>query len=69
VVLSVEVLPDGKPGQILVFSTSGIEYLDEAAQDAVKAWRFTPAKNAEQKPVTQWIKVPITYSLRNLLVY
>jgi len=64
VVLNVEVLSEGKAGQVLLSASSGYELLDHAALQTVKTWRFTPAHRAGQ-PVTQWFLVPIKFSLEN----
>ena len=44
VLLLVEVAPDGLPRQVNLASSSGSPRLDEAALDAVRRWRFVPAK-------------------------
>jgi protein TonB len=64
VVLNVEVLAEGKAGQVLLYQSSGHELLDNAALQTVKAWRFTPARRFGQ-PVTQWFLVPIRFSLED----
>ncbi len=43
--------------------SSGYARLDEAAQDAVRQWRFVPAKSGEQL-VDSWVLVPVQFSLR-----
>lgn len=62
VVLNVEVLAEGKAGQVLLHQSSGYEMLDNAALQTVKTWRFTPARRFGQ-PVTLWFLVPIKFSL------
>jgi len=64
VVLNVEVLSEGKAGQVLLSASSGYELLDHAALQTVKTWRFTPAHRAGQ-PVTRWFLVPIKFALEN----
>lgn len=64
VVLNVEVLSDGRAGQVLLQHGSGHEILDNAALQTVKTWRFLPARRLGQ-PVTQWFLVPIKFSLEN----
>lgn len=63
VVLNIEVLAEGTCGAVNVFQSSGHEILDNAALRTVKAWRFMPATRAG-RPVTQWFKVPIQFSLK-----
>ncbi len=64
VVLNVEVLAEGRAGQVQLFSSSGHEILDNAALQTVKTWRFTPARRLGQ-PVTEWFLVPINFSLED----
>lgn len=62
VVLNVEVLAEGRAGQVLLHQSCGHEMLDNAALQTVRTWRFTPARHLGQ-PVTQWFLVPIKFSL------
>jgi len=62
VVLKVEVLSNGLPGQVMVEQSSGREILDKAARRAVLDWRFVAARQGG-KAVTQWFLVPITFTL------
>jgi len=62
VVLKVEVLLNGLPGQVLVEQSSGREILDKAALRAVLGWKFVAARQGG-KAVTQWFLVPITFTL------
>ncbi len=64
VVLNVEVLAEGKAGQVLLHTSSGYEILDNAALQTVKTWRFSPARRFGQ-PVTLWFLVPIKFSLED----
>ena len=63
VLLSVEVLDNGRTGQILVKKSSGYALLDRAALDAVRFWRFEPAKRS-QIPLTMLVDIPIRFSLQ-----
>ncbi len=60
--LLVEVLSNGRVGKVKVEKSSGYKLLDEAAVEAVRKWRFTPAKKGKT-PVTAWARVPIEFSL------
>lgn len=62
VILNVEVLSEGKAGQVLLHQSCGHQVLDNAALQTVKTWRFSPARRLGQ-PVTQWFLVPIKFSL------
>jgi periplasmic protein TonB len=64
VILNVEVLADGKAGQVLLHQGCGHDILDNAALQTVKTWHFTPARRLGQ-PVTQWFLVPIKFSLED----
>jgi protein TonB len=64
VVLHVEVLAEGRAGQIRLDSSSGHDLLDNAAIQTVKTWRFTPARHLGQ-PVTQWFLIPINFFLES----
>lgn len=64
VILNVEVLAEGKAGQVLLHQSSGYEILDKSALQTVKTWKFSPAKRFGQ-PVTQWFLVPIKFSLED----
>ncbi len=64
VMLEVEILRDGSIGEILVVKSllAGPNGLDEAAVNAVKKWKFKPAK-LRGRPVKAWVKLPIIFSL------
>jgi TonB family protein len=61
VVLWVEVGPDGRPRQIRVQRTLGMG-LDEKAMEAVKTWKFEPARLNGQ-PVAVQINVEVNFRL------
>ncbi|MDB6144200.1 MAG: hypothetical protein JWP80_3244 [Pseudomonas sp.] len=63
VLLRVQVLASGKPGEIQIQKTSGRDQLDEAALAAVKRWSFVPAKQGD---VAQdgWVSVPIDFKIK-----
>lgn len=60
VILEVEILKNGKVGQINVTKSfsPGPGHLDEAALKAVKQWEFSPALT-NGKPVACWLEIPI----------
>jgi protein TonB len=62
VVLNVEVLAEGKTGQVLLHQSSGFDILDNAALQTIKTWRFSSARHFGQ-PVTMWFLVPIKFTL------
>ena len=63
VVLNVEVLASGLPGQIKLHQSSGHDVLDNAAMQAVRNWRFVAARQSGQV-VTKWFLVPIPFILK-----
>ena len=64
VILDVEVLAEGKAGDVKLHQSSGYDILDNAAIQTVKTWRFTPARHFGQA-VTQRFLVPIKFSLED----
>jgi protein TonB len=62
--LQVEVLPNGRVGEIEVKESSGYETLDESALITVKKWRFIPATKGGV-PCPCWVNVPITFQLQD----
>lgn len=63
VVLRVQVLPNGRAGQIAVQTSAGRQQLDDAAQAAVRGWTFVPAKRGGV-PISGWVNVPIEFRLK-----
>ena len=59
-----EVSPEGLCLRAELRKGSGSEMLDQAALEAVKKWRFVPAKRGSQA-VVAWVEVPITFKLDN----
>ena len=62
VTLRVRVKRDGVASEVAVEKSSGSQHLDAAALEAVKAWRFTPARRGAE-PVESWMLVPIVFRL------
>ena len=62
VTLRVQVARDGAPSRVAVEKSSGSPHLDAAALEAVKAWRFTPARRGGEA-VESWMLVPIVFRL------
>jgi protein TonB len=61
VLLRVHVGVDGVPYAVDLVRGSGSRYLDRAASDAVRKWRFRPAMRAGQ-PVSGQVQVPISFN-------
>jgi protein TonB len=62
VLLSVLVSEAGLPKEVNLARSSGTQVLDEAALEAVKGWKFVPARQGE-RPVAAWVEVPIRFRL------
>ena len=62
VTLRVLVTPEGLPARVDLERTSGSVHLDNAALEAVKGWRFTPARRGSEA-VEGWVLVPIVFRL------
>jgi protein TonB len=61
--LRVHVLADGRIGEVLVEKSGGHPDLDQAATDAVRAWRFDPARRGTE-PVAMWVLLPVEFRLK-----
>lgn len=64
VLLKVEVLTNGRVGKVEVENPSGYDVLDQAALEAMKTWRFIPAKRGKV-PFRSWVNIVITFQLRD----
>lgn len=64
VLVSAQILPDGRVGHVKIRKSSGYSILDQSAVEAVKPWKFEPAKKAGN-PFTAWVELPIRFILRN----
>lgn len=64
VLLLVEVLTDGRAGRIDLEKSSGHAALDAAAINAVRAWRFTPARK-DGLLAAQTVSIPIQFNLKD----
>jgi TonB family protein len=61
--LRVFVASDGRVTDVGVEKTAGHADLDEAAADAVRRWRFDPARRGEEA-VAMWVLLPVEFRLR-----
>ena len=63
VVLKVQVLPNGSAGSVLIAESSGHELLDDSALEAVRKWKFIPAKK-DGIAVESYVNVPVNFKLK-----
>jgi protein TonB len=61
--LGVLIGADGRVGEVVVRQSAGHPDLDAAAADAVKRWRFEPARRGSE-PVAMWVLLPVEFRLR-----
>jgi len=62
VLLRVLVDDQGRTKSVEINASSGNDALDRAAIEAIKRWRFQPARHAD-KPVESWLRIPIEFRL------
>lgn len=62
VLLRVQVDQAGQPIAVVLHQGSGFSRLDQSAAEAVRGWRFVPARRGQQA-VTEWVVVPVIFSL------
>ncbi|MDP1538105.1 MAG: energy transducer TonB [Burkholderiales bacterium] len=64
VMLKVLVNTEGAPVRIELDQSSGSSLLDDAALEAVRGWRFVPARRGVQN-VEGWVRVPLVFRLES----
>ena len=62
VLLDVHILADGSVGEVRLRQSSGFDRLDEAALQAVRNWRYLPARRGDE-PVATWYVQPVAFAL------
>ena len=62
VLLRVLVDNQGRSKEVEINRSSGSDALDRAAAEAIKRWRFYPARHGD-KVVESWLRVPIEFRL------
>lgn len=62
VTLRFEVLASGTVGRIQIQRSTGRQDLDRAAMDAIKTWRFEPARRGKEA-VAVWVILPVRFEL------
>jgi periplasmic protein TonB len=61
--LGVFIAADGHVGDVVVKQSAGHPDLDAAAADAVRRWRFEPARRGSE-PIAMWVLLPVEFRLR-----
>jgi protein TonB len=64
VVLSIQVLENGRVGEVRIERSSGEPKLDESAAREARRWRFIPGTR-DGVPVTLWKQVPVTFRVQD----
>ena len=64
VTLEVLVTAAGTPGLIALHTSSGSDALDRAALNAIKTWRFVPARRGDEA-IDAWVIVPVAFRLKS----
>ena len=62
VVLRVLVDEEGRSKLVEVNRSSGSSALDQAAAQAIKRWRFSPARFGD-RPIETWVRIPVDFRL------
>ncbi|MCK6375782.1 energy transducer TonB [Zoogloea sp.] len=62
VLFDVYILPNGSVGQIKLKRSSGFPRLDDAALEAIRRWRYVPAKRGDE-PIPYWYVQPLDFQL------
>lgn len=64
VIVRTLITADGAPSQVEIRKSCGHESLDLAAQEAIKNWKFLPAKDGNI-PIAKWVDIPIKFDLNS----
>ncbi len=63
VLLHVFVDGNGRPQKVEITKSSGYQLLDQSALDAVRKWRFVPARDGDHA-IASWVTIPIIFKLQ-----
>lgn len=64
VLVFAEILSNGRVGKVKIGKSSGYALLDQSALEAVRPWKFEPARKSGA-PFTAWVELPIKFTLKN----
>jgi protein TonB len=62
VLVRTKVLPNGECGELVLGQSSGYALLDQAALEAVRTWRFRPARRGDEE-IVSWVEIPVRFRL------
>jgi periplasmic protein TonB len=62
--LSIEILPNGRVGQVRIDQSSGFARLDASAEREARKWRMKPGTQ-DGIAVAMWKRVPVTFQLKD----
>lgn len=62
VLVSAEIRPDGRVGNLSLKKSSGYPILDDSAMDAVRKWLFRPGQRMGVA-ISMWVDVPVRFAL------
>jgi periplasmic protein TonB len=68
VVLLVEVLPNGRVGEVRLHQSSGFPRLDDSAIREARRWRLRPGAR-DGVPTTMWKEIPVTFRLQDAVKF
>jgi len=63
VILSLQILENGRVGEVRIERSSGFERLDSSAAREARRWRFRPGTR-DGVPVVMWKQLPVTFQLK-----
>lgn len=64
VLIRTRVLLNGESDQLTLERSSGYRLLDEAALEAVRKWRFRPARRGDEQ-IVSWVEIPVRFRLEH----
>ena len=65
VVVKIQILANGLPGDVTISATSGHDILDAAVVAAIQKWRFIPAKDPESgASIMCYTNMPVTFRFK-----
>jgi protein TonB len=63
-IVAAEVLADGSVGRTALAKSSGHDILDDAAQEAIKTWKFA-FESEKDEVVPQHVDIPVNFKLKD----